>query len=55
MLKHLEGFKWRSDKFRFYGKFKQYYDKDSGKGRIIEVDVVYPKLLDQLHSDLAFL
>ena len=43
MLKHLEGFKWRSDKFRFYGKFKQYYDEDSGEGCIIEVGVMYPK------------
>ena len=31
------------------------YDEDSDKGYILEVDVEYPKYLDNLHIDLPFL
>ena len=31
------------------------YNKDSDKGYILEVDVEYPKILHDLHSDLPFL
>ena len=35
--------------------FIKNYDKDSDKGYILEVDVKYPKNLQDLHSDLPFL
>ena len=35
--------------------FIKNYDKDSDKGYILEVDVKYPKILHDLHSDLPFL
>ena len=48
--------------FRFVRKvselgedFIKYYDDDTDKGYILEVDVEYPKILHDLHSDLVFL
>ena len=35
--------------------FMKNYDKDSDKRYILEVDVKYPKTLDDFHSDLLFL
>ena len=35
--------------------FKWFYDEDSHKGYIFEVNIEYPKSLHNLHSDLPFL
>ena len=37
---------------KFNEGFLKNYDDDSDKGYILEVDVVYPKNLNYLHSDL---
>ena len=31
------------------------YDEDSDRGYILKVDIKYPKILHNLHSDLPFL
>ena len=50
-------FKWveKDDISKFDEEFITNYDKNSGKGYILEVDVEYPKDLHKLHSDLPFL
>ena len=50
-------FKWveKDDISKFDEEFITNYDKNSGKGYILEVDVRYPKDLHKLHSDLPFL
>ena len=50
-------FKWveKDDISIFDEEFITNYDKNSGKGYILEVDVKYPKDLHKLHSDLPFL
>ena len=40
---------------KFDEEFIKNYDEDSNKGYILEVDVKYPKDLDNLHIDLPFL
>ena len=49
------GFKWRNDTLNFYNDLLQNYDKNSGKGYILDVDVDYSKELHKTHSDLPFL
>ena len=50
----VNGFKWRNDKSKFNQKSTKSYDKDSDKGCILEVNVKYPKILNDLHSNLLF-
>lgn len=47
----LDGFQWRKDKITFILD----YDEDSDEGYILEVDVKYPKKLQELQSDMPFL
>ena len=49
------GFDWVEDLSKIDEDFIKNYDKDSDKGYILEVDVKYPKNLQDLHSDLPFL
>ena len=51
----VNGFEWLQDLSRIDEDFIKNYDKDSGKGCILEVNVKYPKNLHDLHSDLLFL
>ena len=45
----------KENMLKFNEDFVKNYDKDSGKGYIIEADVEYPKNLHDLHGDLPFL
>ena len=51
----VNGFKWVKDTSKLDEKFVKNYDEDSDKGYIFEVDVKYPRRLQDLHSDLPFL
>ena len=51
----VNGFKWVKNTSKIDGKFIKNYDEDSDKGYIFEVDVKYPRRLNDLHSDLQFL
>ena len=64
----VNGFKWldndetaepssleRSAKHVMNEEFIKNYDENNDKGYILEVDVKYPKILHELHSDLPFL
>ena len=48
-------FKWINNISKINEKFIKNYDEDIEKGYIFEVDVNYPKILHDLHSDLPFL
>ena len=49
------GFKWINKLFKFNKNFINYYNENSNKGHIIEVDVEHPKNLSNLHKDLPSL
>ena len=51
----VNSFKWKNNTSKFNQEFIKNYGEDSNKGYIIEVDVEYPKYLQDLHSDLPFL
>ena len=51
----VNGFKWIEDTSRINEEFIKNYDENNDKGYILEVDVKYPKILHDLHSDLPFL
>ena len=50
----VNGFKWVENN-GINEEFIKNYDKNNNKGYILEVDVKYPKKLQDLHSDLPFL
>ena len=51
----ITSFKWVKNTSKIDEEFIKNYDEDSDKGYILEVDVKYPRRLDDLHSDLPFL
>ena len=51
----VRGFKWMDDISMINEDFVKSYNKNSGKGYILKVDVDYPCELQNLHSDLPFL
>ena len=51
----VKGFKWMDDISMINEDFVKLYNKNSGKGYILKVDVDYPCELQNLHSDLPFL
>ena len=51
----VNNFKWVEDTSIINEDFIKNYYENSNKGHILEVDVKYPKKLNDLHSDLPFL
>ena len=51
----VKGFKWMDDISMVNEDFVKSYNKNSGKGYVLKVDVDYPCELQNLHSDLPFL
>ena len=49
----VNGFKWLNNEIN--EEFIKNYDENSDKGYILEVDIKYPRVLHDLHSDLPFL
>ena len=49
----VNGFKWVNNEIN--EEFIKNFDENSDKGYILEVDVKYPRILHNLHSDLPFL
>ena len=45
----------KKDLSKFNEKFIKSYNRNSGKGHFLEVDVKYPKNLHKIHCDLPFL
>ena len=48
-------FKWIDDTSKINEELIKNYDENNDKGYILEVDVKYPKKLQDIHSDLLFL
>ena len=51
----VKGFKWMFDISEIDENFVKSYNKNSGKGYVLKVDVDYPRELQNLHCDLPFL
>ena len=51
----IKGFKWMVDISGIDENFLKSYNKNSGKGYVLKVDVDYPRELQNLHCDLPFL
>ena len=51
----IKGFKWMIDISGIDENFVKSYNKNSGKGYILKVDVEYPRELQDLHRDFPFL
>ena len=51
----VKGFRWMTNISMIKEEFVKSYNKNSGKGHIIKVDVDYPHQLQKLHNDLPFL
>ena len=51
----IKGFKWIVDISGIDENFVKSYNKNSGKGYVLKVDVDYPRELQNLHCDLPFL
>ena len=51
----MKGFKWMDDISRIDEVFIKGYDENSNKGYVLEVDVIYPQELYDIHSDMPFL
>ena len=49
----VNGFKWVNKEIN--EEFLKDYDENSYKGYILEVDIKYPRKVQDLHSDLPFL
>ena len=50
----VNGFEWIEKLSQFKEDFIKNYDEDSNKGYFLEVDVKYPKILFNFHSDLLY-
>ena len=51
----VRNFKWVDDLSIFTEEFIKNYDHDTDIGYNLEVDIVYPRNVQKLHSDLPFL
>ena len=51
----IKGFKWMVDISGIDQNFVKSYNKNSGKGYLLKVDVDFPRELQNLHCDLPFL
>ena len=51
----VNNFKWVEDTLKINEEFIKNYNENNKKGYIFEVDVKYPKILHDSHSDLPFL
>ena len=51
----VHGFKWEESMLKVNEDLIKDYDEDSDKGYILEVDIEYPKILQESHSDLLLL
>ena len=48
-------FEWIKDTHQFNEDFIKIYNEESNEGYFLEVDVQYPKKINELHNDLPFL
>ena len=51
----VNNFKWVKDINKLDESFRKSYNEQSHKGYFLELDIQYPKKLNELHNDLQFL